>query len=262
MTAVIGVNCVDGVVVGADGSVTFVADQQRSTIEQPTKKIKIIHDRIIVTGSGSVGYQQRLVRVVTKLLDGNDRFHDNNNPVDNNDPVAIGELVCRKSIENFQRTYVKKLDYSALIAFPAGNKLSLCEFPGDSGFQPELKLLDDGSWYVSMGSGQYITDPFLAFLRSIFWKDGAPTIRGGVFTVLWALLHACEVNPGGINEPITLAVLRRTKKGKILASELSSAELAEYRNIVDDAEQHIGDFRDVLLGRAGTREPPRRKIQK
>ena len=48
-----------------------------------------------------------------------------------------------------------------------------------------------------MGSGQPITDPFLALMRSIFWGDGLPTVQDGTFAVTWALEHAIEVNPGG-----------------------------------------------------------------
>ena len=48
MTAVVGVLCKDGVVVGSDSSATFGPHPQFHTIEQRCKKISVIEDRIIV----------------------------------------------------------------------------------------------------------------------------------------------------------------------------------------------------------------------
>ena len=109
---------------------------------------------------------------------------------------------------------------------------------------------------TSAGSGQSITDPFLALFRQVFWHDGAPDVRGGIFTAMWALRHACEVNPGGIKEPVRIAVLAR-KKSQIRARMLDDDELAEHRDMVTAATEHMRGFRDVLEGKTDTREVPR-----
>jgi 20S proteasome alpha/beta subunit len=68
MTAIVGIRCKDGVVIGADSSATFTDGGQVRTIEQPTeKKIEIIGDKVIVAGTGSVGHGQRFCAVVRKL---------------------------------------------------------------------------------------------------------------------------------------------------------------------------------------------------
>lgn len=132
--------------------------------------------------------------------------------------------------------------------------MSFCELPSAAGFQPEIKVLEDYLW-VAAGSGQPILDPLLAFFRSIFWNEGPPTLRGGIFTAVWALLHACEVNPGGINEPISIAVLEESKKGK-LARLLPEEELSEHRSVVSDATEHMASFRNLVLGHSVSSDMP------
>ena len=106
-----------------------------------------------------------------------------------------------------------------------------------------------------MGSGQLIVDPFLAFLRSVFWKNKSPKLREGIFLTLWALLHACEVNPGGINEPIKIAILE-SKKGQLFARFLTEDELDEHRNMIESATNHMASFRDVVLGDKDAEDVP------
>ena len=245
MTALVGIRCKDGVVLGADGSATFIHGQQ-GTIEQPTKKTEIIDNHVIVAGSGYVGHAQRFCQVIRDLWRGR-AFAGKN-------AIEIGKMLSRSGLNDFQQTGITQLDFSASVAFSARDGVSLCELPSAAGFQPEIKMLDD-IWWVAAGSGQPILDPLLAFFRSIFWKEGAPTLRGGIFTAVWALLHACEVNPGGINEPISIAVLEETKKGK-LARLLPEEELSEHRSIVKDATKHMASFRDVILGHTGISNVP------
>ena len=92
----------------------------------------------------------------------------------------------------------------ALIAFPTEKDLHLYEYPvGD--LQPTQKTR--GLWHVSMGSGQMLCDPFLGFLRRIFWPKVQPTLSEGIFAVTWALQYAIDLNTGGIDGPIQIAIL-------------------------------------------------------
>ena len=108
-------------------------------------------------------------------------------------------------------------------------------------FQPELKT-GDSLWYASMGSGQPITDPFLGLMRRVFWRDDLPSTQDGIFVVTWALQHAIEINPGGINGPMQIAVLGPGKKGQLFARLLEESELAEHKNSVEGAISHLGNY--------------------
>lgn len=191
MTSIVSIRCKDGVVVGADSSATFGDGGAVRTIEQPTeRKIEIIGDQIIIAGTGFVGHAQRFCEVVRRLY-GDKAFQDRSD-------IEIGKMLSSEGIKDFTQTHIAQIAYSAFVAYPAKNQPCVCELiGGQSAFQPEIKHPND-LWFTSAGSGQPITDPFLALFRQVFWHDGPPNLQGGIFTALWALRHACEVNPGGI----------------------------------------------------------------
>ena len=230
MTVLVGIKCKDGVVIGADSSATMGQSPNLVTIEQKIKKIHVIGDRVIVAGTGQVGLGQRFNGVVQSVWEQKDKPFSK-------PPLEVGKLLSRNAINDFQATGVNLGQYGALVAFPSESRAHLCEFAVHD-FQPELKT-DESLWYASMGSGQPITDPFLGFMRRVFWKDNLPSSRDGIFAVTWALQHAIEVNPGGINEPMQIAVLGPDSKGKLFARLLEDSELAEHRNNVEGAITHL-----------------------
>ena len=157
-------------------------------------------------------------------------------------PLTGAEL----GVSDFASTGATSGSYSALVAFASQGKPSLCELDGSANFQPELKAAED-LWFASNGSGMLITDPILALFRNVFWHDAAPDVTGGVFTAYWALHHACEVNPGGINHPIRIATLRVTDQ-KVVAAMYTDDQLQETSDLVSAAIDHVRGFKDVLLG--------------
>ncbi|MCH9012600.1 MAG: hypothetical protein IIA68_06015 [Proteobacteria bacterium] len=241
--------------IGADSSATLGDGAHTRTIEQPTeRKIAIIGDKIIVAGTGSVGHSQRFVAIVNRLFTDKQFM--------NGSALATGKMLSQHGLKEFGETFVQVLDYTAFVAFEAEGQPVLCELPRGAmtkdqptAFQPEIKDLGD-LWFTSAGSGQHITDSFLALFKEIFWKDGPPNVRGGIFTALWALRHACEVNPGGIKEPVRIAVLAR-EKGKFRARMLDKDEKAEHENMVTAATDHMRGFLDVLEGKAEASEVPK-----
>ena len=255
MTSIVGIRCRDGVVIGADSSATFGDGANIRTIEQPTeRKIQIIGDKIIVAGTGSIGHSQRFVAIVNKLYTDKEFMKGS--------ALSIGKLLSKNGLKEFGETFVQVLDYAAFVAFEAEGHPVLCELTRGAmtkdqptAFQPEIKEPGD-LWFTSAGSGQHITDSFLALFKEIFWKDGPPNVRGGIFTALWALRHACEINPGGIKEPVRIAVLAREKKGMLRARTLDKDEIAEHENVVTDATEHMRGFLEILEGRAEASDLP------
>lgn len=231
MTAIVGVLCRDGLVIGTDSSTTFGSGMGDRTIEQPSEKLRIISDAIIVAGTGQVGLGQRFARVV-ELAYADKVF------VGGKHHIAVGTELCKRTLADFGSTNVQRGSYGALIGFPLGDKACLCEFsPAD--FQPEFKT--ETIWYCSMGSGQPITDPFLALMREIFWQDGLPTVQDATFAATWALDHAVQVNPGGINGPVRIAVLER-HSGKLRARLLGNDYLEEHRQNIAQAKERLRTF--------------------
>jgi 20S proteasome alpha/beta subunit len=252
MTAIVGVLCRDGLVIGTDSSMTFGSGMGDRTIEQPTEKLKIYSEAIIVAGTGQVGLGQRFGRVVEqayaeRIFLGS-QHHTN-----------VGTEICRRTIANFALTGAKMGQYGALVGFALAEKPYLCEFPV-SDFQPEFKT--DTMWYCSMGSGQPITDPFLALMREVFWKSNLPSVQDATFAVTWALDHAVQVNPGGINGPVRIAVMER-HVGKLRPRVLQDADLEEHRQNIEQAKGRLRSFPASQSADApGTPEIPRPDPQK
>ncbi|MCX5809506.1 MAG: hypothetical protein NTX36_09075 [Proteobacteria bacterium] len=230
MTAIVGILCNNGIVIGADSSTTFAQGQHR-TIEQPSEKLFVIDDNIIVAGTGQVGLGQRFARIIQDLWS-NKKFIGHH--------IDCAKQLTQEAIKDFGSTSASKGQYGALVAFPIAGKPYLCEFAVDD-MQPEFKT--EHLWYCSMGVSQPITDTFLAFMRDTFWKEGPPMVADGIFSVLWTLEMAIQINPGGVNGPVRIAVME-SKKGKLNARKLSDDDLLEARQALNEMKTSMRKLRD------------------
>jgi hypothetical protein len=241
--------CSDGVVIGSDSAATFGTPQFK-TIEQQTEKIDIIGSSVIVAGTGAVGLHQRFAELVHQAHEGNliptqqlppgspkppSRVFTRERPLD------IAKTLSRAALEDMGQTYLKPGNYAALVAFTCRQQPHLCEFDTVS-FQPELKE-DKRLWYASLGSAQSITDPFLGFIRKAFWANGAPSVTDAIFAVTWTLQHAIDLNPGGVNGPIRVAVLEK-RAGTYGARLLDSSELQEHQQNIEDTYAELMTIKD------------------
>ena len=251
MTVLIGVLCENGVVIGADSSATSYfpmgSSGQVRTIEQYYEKIEIIDDQVILAGTGSMGLGQRFYEVVKNSWRGGE-FKKLNSAVD------YGKRLSVLGINDFQETGLKVGNYGALAAFPTKGTPTLCEL-SLSDFQPELKT--NRLWYVAMGGGQPIADPFLGFIREIFWEEGAPSRQEGVFAVTWVLEHVIDLKPGGVKGPPHIATLFPNSKGIHEARLLSPEEISEHQQSVADAKEHLRGFRENISGKSEAQDIPK-----
>src|SRR5262245_7311432 len=95
--------------------------------------------------------------------------------------------------------------FGALIGGINKNDLFLAEYSSVD-FQPEIK---QDLVFVSMGSGQLLADPFLAFVNRVLWKNATPTVDVARFGVYWVLDHTIKLAPGKVGPPIRLATLSK-----------------------------------------------------
>ena len=230
MTAVVGILCSNGAVIGTDSSSTMVGAGGVRTIEQRTDKLDILEGRIIIAGTGSVGHGQRFRAVMNNLW--RDKVIKGGR-----DPIELCVDISAATTANFAKTHSSAETYGALVALAVERGPVLCEFAVQK-FQPELKT--EQMWWCSMGSTQPITDPFLALLRNIFWPHIQPTVREATLAVTWALDHAIMLNPGGVNGPARIAVLERIQ-GKFQAHLLTDADLTEHRTWIEGAKRAMAE---------------------
>ncbi len=242
MTAIVGILCQNGIVLGTDSSVTFGSGQIR-TIEQTTQKLCIVEKSIILAGTGQVGLGQRFQAIVEKTW---------KEGVFNQSAINIAKHLSKFTLEDFSYTYTPRGQYGALVAFPAEGKFHLCEF-AVADFQFEFKT--DILWYASLGVTQHITDSFLALMREVFWKTGPPSLSGGLFVATWTLDHAIDVNVGGVKGPVQIAVLSQGNDGQLKTEMIPDASLGEHRQNIDGAKKALLDYCASLQKPKGAEVP-------
>ena len=113
-------------------------------------------------------------------------------------------------------------------------------------------------YFVALGSGKQMADPFLRFLLDIF-SPTQPSVREAIFLATWVLQHTINTNAGGVAGPIRMVVLERTASA-FSAREFSPDEIGEQQAIAD-AEAALREWRSVIAGTksvteaSGAREP-------
>jgi len=121
-----------------------------------------------------------------------------------------------------------------LVAFPLGGEACLVQFNEYCSFT----IADEALPFVCLGIGQAIADHFLAFVRRVLWRDGAPTLGLGITSAMWTMRHVIATNALGIQDPTQVVTL--THEGDaLIAHGLTEAELKDHKESVDAIEDRI-----------------------
>jgi hypothetical protein len=247
VTVLVGVACADGIVIGADSAATTTAGLTL-VVQLPTDKIFVINDRIIIAGTGAVGLGQRFEAIVRKAW--SDK-HFQKNTHECTKILATQAMLDFKSKHTpFQQG--QGFGFGALMATVLDGQAQLVEFQ-TTDLQPELKR--GKLYFVSMGSGQALAEPFLAFINRVLWRGQAPDVRTAMFGIYWSLLHTIEYAPYGVGHPISLAVLRKDK-GDWRARLLEEAELQEQAQHIAEIEALIARYPSESIAKAAVKSPP------
>ncbi|HMF13230.1 MAG TPA: hypothetical protein VKE94_13025, partial [Gemmataceae bacterium] len=239
MTLIIGILCNDGAVLGADGAATFGPGMGETTIRQPVRnKLRIISSDAAAGMSGSVGMSQRFSAMIDSLRQQELVQQTPTGPRQ----VRLHQLRPEDAMgflrqQLWQGLLQPELGIAQTMAQHVGNQApvqaaltssiaclpigaELCLFQFDPQGMPDRATADLP--FVAVGRGQRIADPFLAFLRRIYWPDRLPSLEEGVLATVWALTHAIETNAGGVGDPIQIIKVSREGNGW-LAAEIEEA---------------------------------------
>ncbi|MFQ5874195.1 MAG: hypothetical protein ACE5JL_10390 [Dehalococcoidia bacterium] len=256
MTLIIGIKCEDGVVVGADGAATLGALGTR-TVRQPMKKLTVIDERVIVGVSGPVGMQQRFVAEVEELW----RVKKLSGKKPEEAMTIIREVLWKHVEPEMKAATVS----AQLIGTPLAAESAIshaivacvlkqpCLIQYNQQCSPELASADLP--FVAIGSGQSLADPFLAFLRDVFWPNRLPSVEDAIFATVWTLKHAIATLPGGVAGPIQVAAVKRVG-GNWGAKILDDRELQEHDVAISAARDRLAGFREALHAEAQEAESP------
>ncbi len=251
MTVLVGILCQDGVVIGSDSAITFSVTSAVShfhTLEHGGAiKVDLVGDQILTATTGSVGLAQRYLSTLRSL-------HASNGIDLTSDPVQVATFIANNMIREFSRTLThlqqqKGWEIGALLALPIRETPSLFEFD-PTNFHPEQKgdVTHEGKMrtppIVTMGSGQLLADPFLAFVSRLFWQAGErPRLADAKLAVAWTLQHAIEFNPGGIGGTPQIGILE--KRGD--EWEAGMLDVGEVLGQVRELEAHIRGYRTAFM---------------
>lgn len=246
MTIIVGVKCTDGVVIGSDSIATSTHGAMNLMQMESDDKIRIFNDKVIAATTGSVGYAQRLHYHLDKAINGGGflTIKKSERP----------QLLCKKFITDLLSSNAPSppplgINFGALVAVEIENEPCLIEYAPHN-FQPEFK--ENRHFYVAMGSGQPLAEPFLAFVSRVLWKGALPDIRLGRFGLFWALTHTISLAPGTIGGDIKLATLSRSNNNWVAVRNADHQEAAQF---ISGVEERIGASIHEDAG-VGAPEPP------
>lgn len=236
--------CTDGVVIGVD-SMTTSAMGPNPLVQSPNaEKLQLVGNKAILACTGSVGLAQR-VKIVADEMWTKKLFTSSGMSTATN---LAGRVLTDFGSSHLQKHPQLGISFGALLAMVVQDVPYLVEF--DSvGFQPELK--EGNLFSVTMGSGQMLADPFMAFVKRVLWKDKMPDVERAKIGIYWALNYTCGQAVGGVGGALKLGVLR--KQGvDWTASIQDTQEQAQY---IDALESQFS--LDKLFKEAKASDPPK-----
>jgi 20S proteasome alpha/beta subunit len=255
MTLIIGIKCKDGIVLGADGAATYGVMGQSTIRQMVKKKLRLLGSQGVVGVSGPVGIGQRIAGELDTIR--------NHGFTVQGKKVLLSALKPHEAMGMLRQVLWQiigaEMDIAkvtagtignpspihgclsqSLVCLLVGNEPCLIQF--DQQGAPELATEDLP--FVALGSGQLIADPFLAFLRRIYWPNSLPDVEQGIFTTIWALHHAIETHPGGVGPPIQIVIFRQETEGsqKIWrAKEMPEASWQEHLQFIKSIETELAN---------------------
>lgn len=204
---------------------------------------------MIVAVSGSVGLSQRISGTFGKFYDEKFLSGKGGSPLKPFEAMAlIRQRIwddCLKQEYAIATEAAKLIGQLAqrpclcacMVAIPISKELCLIQF--DQQGHPQLATKDLPT--VAIGSGQQIADPFLSFLRHIFWSDRLPKMADGIFAAYWTLNYAIRTSPVVVQEPKQFAVLEIVKDS-FVCRDLDENDLIPFREAVSKAENHLKEL--------------------
>ena len=234
MTLIIGVKCRDGIVIGSDSLETF-----GTGIEQEvSNKIEYLARNSLMASAGAVGLSQLIkekLRISWEAVQNQDDVYTARILLEELSWSEIKRAMdhASEAQEFLQEDLIPTVLTSSLVAFPLKGTPVLLRI-NEIGQSHDVT---SESPFVSIGSGDFQADPFLAFVKRVVWNDRQPdAIDDGVFGVLWALQHVIEVNGGlGVGGSPVIAALQLVdelweadiRKGPLLDQHLQRIAGAE-----------------------------------
>ncbi len=244
MTVTIGIYCNDGIVIASDSALTI-----NGQIEQPyNKKVACLEPNLIVGFAGDLGFAQRFRQVLK------DVWNPQSIPaLEQGEAHKVISAFCTGGLTEYLSTHQNNFPVNVQTAFLVGfvhkNKHHLVHLHAGL-FQP--MVINASMPFVSIGSGYHITNPFLSFIKKVFWHEQeVPTLQVGIFSAILAINLAIEINCGGINAPLHLAVLKYDEETGYSCSKLQDDEISQHQENAKEAIKYFSQYKHIFSDNVG-----------
>ncbi len=245
MTLIIGVKCKDGIVLGSDSIETFGTEIE----QEVSNKIGFLARDALIASAGAVGLSQLIKAKLQTSWETVRRQDDIYSVRILLEGIIWAEIrramqQVSEAQELLNKDASSTVQCSSLIAFPVNRSPVLLRF----NVIAQSDEITHESPFVSIGSGDFQADPFLAFVKRVAWNGRYPdSIDDGVFGVLWALKHVIEVNGGlGVGGSPVIATLQPLGD-KWEADIRTDPLLDQHLERIGEAEDAVRTHLDQLL---------------
>jgi 20S proteasome alpha/beta subunit len=254
VTLLVGVLCSNGAVIAADRQATHGAMGQQ-TVGQSVTKVQVINGEALYATSGHKGLGQQLCAIV-----------DGKQPEFKNQRYDANIVKLQDALRPVVNGALNTAGIAArVIGNAAAMGDAICGGLLAAGFKDGLKLVEitpqvaveymtNDLPFISMGSGKLSADPFLGFLRKVYWPTQLPTIQEGALAAYWTIQHAIEMKVSGVGFSVDVFVIE--PKGKTFtARKLDEAEVAEHFEFMKAAEEALREVREAMTAPSAAQPP-------
>lgn len=257
MTLITGIKCAGGVVLAADSAATYGNLSQHTIVQNSASKLVRVAELVTVGVSGPVGFSQRVPPRIEAVWQSSNLANATAVTAMETFAQCVKQVVVSEL--PLMLEYAKVLGPAAqssvvsqtLIAAPVAGEARLFQFDHQGAPEEATAELP----FVAIGSGANIADPFLAFLRRLFWPSGLPTVGDAVLSAVWTLDHTIRTHPGGVGGPIHIVTLEQGQNGWTVR-EFGESQVQEHLQVVQAAEARLRTFRDELTPGANEAHVP------
>jgi 20S proteasome alpha/beta subunit len=254
VTLLVGVLCSNGAVVAADRQATHGAMGQQ-TVGQSVTKVQIIRGEALYATSGHKGLGQQLCAVVERKQ-----------PEFKNQGYASNITKVQEGLRPIVDAGFQTAKHAAgVIGNTSAAGDCICGSLLAASFKDGLKLVEitpqlavefmtDDMPFISMGSGKPSADPFLGFLRKVYWPTKLPTIQEGALAAYWTIQHAIDMKVSGVGFSVDVFVLE-PKDRAFVARKLDEAEVTEHVEFMKASEEALRGVRDAMTASPAPQTP-------
>ena len=239
MTLLVTVLCSDGGVIGADKQATH-GSLGMMTVGQPLTKISIVSPEVLFASSGHHGMSQQFEAFIVQMT-AEQFFRKNNYSVgirrvqDHFRPIVEGGFkTAAAAAQILGQAAQADCICSSILATPFKDGLKLVEVTP----QVAVEYLTPELSFLSMGSGKATADPFLGFLKDIFWPNRLPSVREGALAAYWTIKHATDLRVSGVGMGIELFTIEKSGDSYTVRN-LDETETAEHDDFISSCEDSL-----------------------